>query len=339
MKFLMKMNAVILLLIFAFALGTAAQTQTVQKCEEGAADCPSDQKEEAAEPGEDAKLNTARFNAFKGGLDVKALMPDQSFAADPRKADEESSQQQTPADEAQALAKKLSNPVASLISLPFQNNFDFGMGPNGDGFKYTLNIQPVIPISLNKDWNLISRTIVPIVYQSNVVGRTSQFGLSDTVQTFFFSPNKSKPFIWGLGPQFLIPTGTNNYIRSQKFGMGPSLLVMQQNGRWSYGILATQMWSVAGSSKRASVNSTYIQPFVSYTTKTAWTYGLNTESTYDWTGKTWGVPIHITATKLVKLGKQRVSVGGALRCWANSGPSGPTGCGFRLLFTPLFPKK
>lgn len=250
-----------------------------------------------------------------------------------------SSQQQTsPEEEAQELAKKLSNPVASLISVPFQHNYDFGLGPKGDGFKYTLNFQPVIPIALNPRWNMISRTIVPIVFQSKVVGTTSQGGLSDTIQTFFFSPNKTKPLIWGLGPQFLIPTGTSQYLGSQKLGLGPSLLVMQQTGHWSYGILATQMWSVFGKSTRAAVNSTFLQPFVAYTTKTAWTYSLNTESTYDWTARTWSVPIHFQVTKLIKMGKQRVSIGGALRCFAATTPSGPEGCGFRLLFTPLFPK-
>ncbi len=114
----------------------------------------------------------------------------------------------TPGEEAN-LAKELSNPVASLISVPFQNNFDYKIGPNRNGFRYTMNFQPVIPVALNKDWNLISRTIVPIVAQSNVVGTTTQGGLSDTVQSFFFSPNKTTPFIWGAGPALLIPTSTS----------------------------------------------------------------------------------------------------------------------------------
>ena len=321
----------------AFVINSQAQTET--RCAINDADClkaaAETTKTESAAVKADTRFKPARFVADAGSFAVMTPTP-----VPPAKSAADSGQQQvSPEEEAQMLAKKLANPVASLISLPFQNNFDFGMGPNRDGFKYTLNIQPVIPIALNPKWNLISRTILPVVYQTKVVGTTSQFGLSDTVQTFFFSPNKSKPFIWGLGPQFLIPTGTNNYIRSQKFGMGPSLLVMQQQGHWSYGILATQMWSVAGKSTRASVNSTFLQPFISYTTKTAWTYNLNTESTYDWTHDAWSVPVHFTVTKLVKLGTQRVSVGGAIRCWATSPTNGPRNCGFRLLFTPLFPKK
>src|SRR5215467_14574850 len=114
--------------------------------------------------------------------------------------------QAAPEGSAQELAKKLSNPVASLISVPFQSNFDFGLGPNEDGFRYTLNFQPVIPITLTPNWNLISRTILPVIHQSDVVGTGSQTGLGDVVQSFFLSPNKTKPFIWGVGPAFLIPT-------------------------------------------------------------------------------------------------------------------------------------
>ncbi len=239
---------------------------------------------------------------------------------------------------AEDLAQKLSNPVASLISVPFQHNFDFGLGPNEDGFRYTMNFQPVIPISLNKDWNLISRTIVPFIHQSDVIGRSSQTGLGDVVQSFFFSPNKTKPFIWGAGPVLLIPTATNDFLGTEKFGIGPSVVVLKQQGRWTYGALWNHIWSVAGADDRADVNSTFFQPFVSYTTKTAWTFSLNMESSYDWEGEQWGIPIHIGVSKLVKLGRQPVSIGGNLRCWATSPPNGPQGCGFRFIVTPLFPK-
>jgi len=242
------------------------------------------------------------------------------------------------ADDAAELAKKLNNPVASMISVPFQSNFDFGLGPKQDGFRYTMNIQPVIPIALSPAWNLISRTIVPIIHQNDVVGTTEQTGIGDIVQSFFFSPNKTKPFIWGAGPAFLIPTASNDFLGSGKFGIGPTLVALKQQGQWTYGFLWNHIWSVAGPSDRANVSSTFIQPFISYTTKTAWTFSINSESSYDWNAGHWSVPIHPGISKLVRFGKQPVSFAAALRCWATSPSGGPQGCGFRLAVTLLFPK-
>jgi hypothetical protein len=215
-----------------------------------------------------------------------------------------------PSDTQQAeLAKKLSNPIASLISVPFQNNFDFRLGSNDDGFRYTMNFQPVIPIALNPNWNLISRTIVPIIHQSDVVGSSSQSGLGDVVQSFFFSPNKSQPFIWGFGPVLLLPTATDDVLGAKKFGLGPTLVALEQKKGWTYGALFNHIWSVAGEDARPDVNATFVQPFVSYTTKTAWTISLNTESTYDWAAEQWSVPVNLSVAKLVRFGKQPVSIG------------------------------
>jgi len=244
-----------------------------------------------------------------------------------------------PTGASQDLAKELANPIASLTSVPFQNNFDFGMGPDKNGWRYTMNFQPVVPFALNKDWNVISRTIVPVIGQSHVVGTSSQFGIADIVQSLFFSPNKTKPCIWGAGPVFLVPTGTNANLGAQKFGIGPTIVVLKQQSGWTYGVLANHIWSVAGKESRSAVSSTFLQPFLAYTTKDAWTITLNTESTYDWRAKTWNVPIHFQASKLVRIGKRPVSLGAAIRCWAQSSPGGPQGCGFRLVFVPLFPKK
>ena len=250
------------------------------------------------------------------------------------------SRQETLQEDPAALAKKLSNPVSSLISLPFQSNFDFGMGPNGNGFRHTLNIQPVIPITLTKDWNLISRTIIPVIAQHNVVASgSSEAGLGDITQAFFFSPNKTEPVIWAIGPQLMIPTATNKFLGSKKLSVGPTFLILKQTGPWSVGSLVGHFWSVAGSDSRPPVSITNFQPFVSYSTKSAWTYTFNAESTYDWKAKQWNVPLHFVVAKLVRFGKQPVSIGGSLRCWVSSGPTGPEGCGFRLIVTPLFPRK
>lgn len=240
--------------------------------------------------------------------------------------------------EAQELAKKLSNPVASLISFPMQSNFDFKMG-TGSGWRYTLNVQPVIPFKLSDKWNLISRTILPIIHQGNVTGpNSSQNGLGDTVQSFFFSPSKREPFVWAVGPVVLIPTATNDALGSRKLGLGPTVLALKQTNGWTLGVLANHIWSVAGKSSRSEVNSTFLQPFLSYNTRDAWTYSINTESSYDWVSNSWAVPIHLSISKLVRFGKQPVSFGGGMRCWATAPGGGPHGCGLRIVVTALFPK-
>jgi len=245
---------------------------------------------------------------------------------------------QTPSGaDPQELAKKLSNPVASLISVPFQSNFDFGMG-SGSGWRYTLNFQPVIPVALSPKWNMISRTILPIIHQHNVVGTGSQSGLGDLSQSLFFSPTDSKRFVWVVGPQLLIPTATNDFLGTGKFVIGPTLLILKQEHGWTYGALTNHVWSVAGSDTREDINSTFLQPFLSYNTKDAWTYSLYTESSYDWVGNHWSIPIHVTISRLIKFGNSPVSIGGTLRCWATSPAGGAEGCGFRITVTPLFPK-
>lgn len=239
--------------------------------------------------------------------------------------------------DAHELAKKLSNPVASLISFPFQSNFDFGMG-TGSGWRYQMNIQPVVPFRLNSKWNLISRTILPVIHQHNVVDTGTQSGLGDITQSFFFSPAENKSFILAAGPALLIPTATNDALGTEKFGIGPTFLVLNQNKGWTTGVLTNHIWSIAGDDDRASVNSTFLQPFLAYNTRDAWTYTVNTESSYDWTANHWSVPINFTISKLVKFGRHPVSLGGGIRCWVTSPAGGPENCGLRMIVTPLFPR-
>ncbi len=248
-----------------------------------------------------------------------------------------------PADDAAALALKLSNPVASLISVPFQFNFDGAIGPEiaGDrhGEKITLNIQPVIPISLNDDWTLISRTIVPVVWQNNIVpGAGSQFGLSDTVQSFFFSPAKPKGVIWGVGPVLLLPTGTDDLLSAKKWGAGPTGVVLKQMGPWTVGALANHIWSYAGSDARGDISATFVNPFFTHASKTAFTWGVAADITYDWKNDRWTAPVTFNVSQVTKLGGQLVSIGGGLRYYVASNDAAPHGFAGRFVVTLLFPK-
>lgn len=244
------------------------------------------------------------------------------------------------ASQAADLAKTLANPIGALISVPFQNNFDFGGGPDGDGFQYKLNLQPIVPFSLNEDWLLISRTILPFVHQEDIIGTSSQSGLADTLQSFFLSPVRPTKggWIWGAGPAWLLPTATDDLLGAEKWGAGPTAVVLKQQKGWTYGALANHIWSFAGESGREDVNATYLQPFVSYTTKKAMTFTLNTESTYDWQGDQWTVPLNLMVQQLVKIGKQPVALTVGARYYADKPDGGPD-WGLRFAVILLFPKK
>ncbi len=270
------------------------------------------------------------------------------------------------------LAKKLQNPVADLISIPLQSNFEFGGGvdvPNLRGrrplrrflprpanralgrlltfrlrqpdreqaFRYTLNLQPVIPFSLSEDWNLISRTILPVVYQDQVIGTTNQGGLGDTVQSLFFSPKKAEPFIWGAGPVFLLPTATDDVLGAERWGMGPTGVILKQDGPWTYGILVNHIWSFARDDGRKEVNATFLQPFLSHTFKTATTLSFSTEATYDWVGNQWTVPLQAGVSQLVKMDKLPVSLALNGRYWVE-GPDTAPDWSVRFVMTFLLPK-
>ncbi|MFO0934181.1 MAG: transporter [Planctomycetota bacterium] len=243
---------------------------------------------------------------------------------------------------AEDLAKKLSNPVAALISIPIQFNYDEGYGPDDDGSVVRVNIQPVIPITLNCSWNLISRTIVPIISQQDMFpGDDGASGLGDILQSAFFSPKEPTAggIIWGAGPAILFPTASEDRLGGGKWAAGPTFVVLTQKCGWTVGLLANHLWSFAGDEDRADVNATFVQPFLSYTTKDAWTFGVNTESTYDWEAEAWSVPVNFTVGKLVKLGRLPVSLTGGVRYWAESPEGGAEGVGFRFVFTILLPKK
>jgi hypothetical protein len=236
------------------------------------------------------------------------------------------------------LAKQLANPIANLISVPLQFNYDQNFGADDEGERFYLNIQPVIPIDLNADWLMISRTILPVIHQDDIfAGVGSQAGLGDTTQSLFFSPKTGSRLTWGVGPVFVLPTATDDLLGSGKWGAGPTGVALYQSGPWTVGGLANHVWSFAGDEDRADVNQTFLQPFVNYTTPSATSFFLNTESTYNWETEEWAVPINLGVNQLLTLGHQRIQIGGGLRYWADSATGGPEGWGVRVNLVFLFP--
>jgi len=239
------------------------------------------------------------------------------------------------------MAKQLANPIATLISVPFHFNYDANLGPNDDGERLMLNIQPVVPFSLNEDWNIISRTILPVISQQDVLPESGdQSGIGDIVQSLFLSPSalSKSGWVWGVGPVFLLPTGSDDLLTTDKWGLGPTAVALKQQGHWTYGALVNHIWSYAGDDDRGDVNTTFMQPFLSYTTTRAYTFTAVTETTYDWESEQWSIPLIAMASRVIKIGDQVVSVGAGARYWADSPDNGPEGWGGRIMMTFLFPR-
>jgi hypothetical protein len=237
------------------------------------------------------------------------------------------------ASNADELAKQLSNPISSLISVPFQYNYSRTYGDNG--YRNLLNIQPVIPISISEDWNLISRTIVPVIQQKNVQPDRAQFGLGDTTQSFWLSPKEptSSGWIWGAGAAAVIPTGYDG-LGASTWALGPTIVVLKQTGSWTYGVLWNQVWNVSGP---ADISSMFVQPFLVKGLGKGRTLALNSESTYNWKTKDWNVPINLAYSKISKWGDQMVSnqIGAG---WYAESPAGGADWQLRYTLTLLFPR-
>ena len=210
----------------------------------------------------------------------------------------------------EALAKAAQNPVADLISLPLQNNTNFGVGP-GDDVQNVLNIQPVMPVELSENWNLITRTIAPVIYQPELVpGYGSEFGLGDINTTLFLSPAKPGKIIWGVGPVFSFPTASDRVLGTDKWSAGPSAVVLTIRGPWVVGALANNLWSYAGDDDRKDVNQFLLQYFINYNLPKGWYISSAPIITANWkadSGDKWTVPFGGGIGKIFRIGKQPVN--------------------------------
>ena len=243
-------------------------------------------------------------------------------------------------EEAQ-LAQDLLNPVADLYTIPIQMAFDQDIGPADEGERFQINIQPVIPFSLSDDWNLITRTILPVVFQEDVFpGAGSQSGMGDLNLSLFLSPQKptDRGLTWGVGGVFLLPTASDEILGTEKWSAGPTVVALGQRGPWIYGALTGHAWSYAGDSDREDVNLTQIYPWFGHTWSTATTLYIQSDMSYDWEDKQWSIPVDVVISQLFEVGSIYVSTELGVGYWAESPGYGAEGWRFLLHFNFVLPK-
>jgi len=244
------------------------------------------------------------------------------------------------APDAAALARATQNPVAALISVPFQNQFNFGVGP-GDHLQYVLNIQPVIPMGIGPNWNWIHRTIVPLMYQPSVGGGLgNEFGLGDIQYQGFLTPAAAGPVIWGLGPVVQLPSATDRSLGQGKYALGAAAVLLHSGGPWVVGVLVNNVWSVGGQSDRPTVNQMLVQPFINYNFEGGWYATSSPIITANWqasSGEQWTVPIGAGVGRVFPIGRQPVNL--QLSSYYNvEHPTGGPDWQLRLQFQLLFPR-
>jgi hypothetical protein len=244
-------------------------------------------------------------------------------------------------DETTELQRASQNPVADLISLPFQYNTFFETGPKAKT-QNTLLIQPVIPFNLNDDWNFIARPIIPLLNQPPFTdAQNRNHGLGNIQFQGFFSP-KEKVGDWlvGFGPYLEFPTnsGPDGRLGSDNWSAGPAFVAVQMKGPWVYGALISHLWSYHGSDPE--VNFSSLQPFVNYNLKDGWYLSSTSTITANWSAdssQTWTIPIGGGFGRVFKMGQQHVNA--SIRAFHNL-ESPRNGADWQLQFQIqfLFPK-
>jgi len=271
--------------------------------------------------------------------------------------------EEKPSKGASDLAKASQNPVASMISVPFENNATFNNGRNDD-FVNVLNVKPVFPMGLTKDWNLIHRAIIPLVYQGGAfVGDTrvggsvvpggtteyviagqelgSQFGIGDIVYQGFISPSKPGKVIWGVGPQLNMPTGMGR-MSTNHWSMGPAAVALVMPGHWVLGAMVSNVWSMgSGYGSPADVNDFTLQYFINYNFKGGWYVSMAPVISSNWeatSGNKWTVPVGGAIGRVFKVGEQAVNL--RVGTYYNAvAPNNASDWNFQFELTFLFPKK
>ena len=238
------------------------------------------------------------------------------------------------------LAKEVQNPLADLIQVQVGNDFGFG-GGTGNRLQYLMTLQPVIPIKLSNDWNLITRSTFNAVSMPDFDSETARItGASDLAMEFYFSPHQSTSVVWGFGPALAVPTASEPSLGTGKWSLGPGFAVIKQTEHWTYGLVANHVWSFAGNQNRENVSSTFIQPALYYTWGSGWTLGVDTETTYDSLaprGEKWTVPVQIAISKVTNFLGRPVNFSLGIIPYAVAPPGSPS-VAINFTVTPLFPR-
>ena len=260
--------------------------------------------------------------------------------ANPATTDQAPAPTASEAERTAALAKAAQNPVANMISFPIQNNTNFGIGPYSRD-QDVLNFQPVIPLHITKNWNLITRTILPVIWQPNP-SQPSQgwYGLGDLNPSLFFSPAKPGKLIWGVGPALVFPTATANQLGQGKVSAGPGVVVLTTPGHWVIGALANNVWSFAGSGSRPPVNQFLLQYFINYNMKGGWYVTTAPIITANWrasNGNDLTLPFGGGFGRIMKIGFQPTNL--QVQFFGNAKyPAGTSPWGMRFQIALLYPK-
>ena len=281
-------------------------------------------------------MKDLRANSARALLVVLALV----CAVGAAEAQDQAPTATAAAADAAALAEKLSNPVSDLVSVPFQFNWAQGVGQDNQT-RFILNVQPVMPFTLSKDWNLITRVIMPMIGQPVLAaGGSPSSGLGDVLGSFFFSPSRSGKVTVGVGPAISLPSTNEPTLGSGKWSAGPTFVALTQRGPWTVGVLWNQVFSFAGDPARKDVNQMFLQPFLTYTTKSLWTMGVNSEAIANWKADTdkWTVPINFSVAKLSSFGPFPASYQVGFGVYVASPAGGPT-WQLRTAMVILLPRK
>jgi opacity protein-like surface antigen len=244
----------------------------------------------------DVQMVKAGINyKFEAGVPDTAARPSARRSAEPA-GDED-------------LAKKSQNPIADMVSLPFQSNTNFNTG-RFNRTQEVLNIQPVVPLHISAEWNMISRTIVPVISQPNPIFDSNTNGIGDITQSLFFSPVHPGELIWGAGPVFTVPSANDPILGQGKVLLGPTVVLLITPGHWVVGVLANNQWSVGGNPLRPPVNEFLMQPFINYNMEHGWFLTTSPVITANWlaaSDQRWTLPIGGGVGRVFKLDDHPVS--------------------------------